>query len=103
MRVQATAEMAFWVYIIRCADGSYYTGHTDNLESRMNLHQTGAVPGYTATRRPLELAFSQRFATREEALYAELQIKGWGRRKKEALIRGDWEEITRLAKRGRKG
>ena len=91
--------MSFWVYIIQCVDGSYYTGHTDNLEQRMGEHDKGAiVSSYTYKRRPLELVFSQEFVSREEALASEQQIKGWGRKKKEAMIRGDWAEVSRLAK-----
>ncbi|MGK2942432.1 MAG: GIY-YIG nuclease family protein [Immundisolibacter sp.] len=91
--------MAFWVYILRCADASYYTGHTDNLEQRLGQHTSGAIATcYTYTRRPLQLAFSQHFATREEALTAERQIKGWSRKKKEAMMRGDWAEVSRLAR-----
>jgi putative endonuclease len=90
--------MSFWVYILRCADGSYYTGHTDNLETRMGQHDSGAIARcYTFKRRPLTLAFAQEFVTREEALGAEQQIKGWGRKKKEAMVRGDWAEVLRLA------
>jgi predicted GIY-YIG superfamily endonuclease len=91
--------MTFWVYILRCADNSYYTGHTDNLEKRIGEHDAGAIPGcYTFKRRPLELVFSQDCTTREEALAAEQQIKGWSRKKKEAMMRGDWTEVSRLAK-----
>lgn len=91
--------MAFCVYILRCADASYYTGHTDNLEQRFAQHNAGAFPTcYTFKRRPLALVFTQDFATREEALAAEQQIKGWNREKKEAMIRGDWAEVSRLAK-----
>ena len=82
--------MAFYVYILRCADGSYYTGHTDNLESRLAAHQTGQIPGYTLTRRPVQLAFVEEFPSREDALGRERQIKGWTRAKKEALIERDW-------------
>jgi predicted GIY-YIG superfamily endonuclease len=89
--------MAFWVYILRCSDSSYYTGHTDNLEKRMAEHQTGEIPCYTTTRLPIKLVFSQEFQSRAEALECERQVKGWSRAKKEALIRGDWEEIKRLA------
>lgn len=91
--------VTFWTYILRCADGSYYTGHTDNLEKRIGEHQAGACSGYTAERRPLELAWSQECATREEALAAELQIKGWSRKKKEAMMRGDWKSVSQLAKK----
>ena len=91
--------MAFWVYILHCADGSYYTGHTDNLEQRIGQHHSGAIAScYTFKRRPLELVFSQDFTTREEALTSEQQIKGWSRKKKEAMMRGDWAEVSRLAK-----
>ena len=91
--------MAFWVYILRCADNSYYTGHTDNLEKRIQQHHTGEIPScYTFKRRPLQLVFSQDFPTRVEALASEQQIKGWSRKKKEAMMRGDWAEVSRLAK-----
>ena len=96
--------MAFWVYILRCADASYYTGHTDNLEKRISEHTTGVIAScYTFKRRPVELVFSQGFPTREEALASEQQIKGWSRKKKEAMMRGDWAEVSRLAKSAHPG
>ncbi|HEU4961052.1 MAG TPA: TrmH family RNA methyltransferase [Sphingomonas sp.] len=85
--------MAFWTYILRCADGSYHVGHTDTLEMRIAQHQAGDIEGYTHTRRPVTLEWSQDFPSRIEALEAERQIKGWTRRKKEALIRGDWADL----------
>jgi predicted GIY-YIG superfamily endonuclease len=91
--------MTFWVYILRCSDASYYTGHTDNLENRIGEHQSGLAHGYTSSRLPVELAWSQECTTRDEALAAEMQIKGWGRKKKEALMRGDWNDVSRLAKK----
>ena len=97
---EATGNMSFWVYILRCADNSYYTGHTDNLEQRIAEHQACGIEGYTSTRLPVRLLFSEEFPTREEALACERQIKGWTRRKKEALMRGDWAEVSRLARRG---
>ena len=89
--------MNFFTYMLRCADGSYYVGHTENLEQRVAVHEDGSMGGYTSTRRPLILVWSDAFATREEALAAERQIKGWSRAKKEALIREDWREIQCLA------
>jgi len=89
--------MSFWVYILRCADNSYYTGHTDNLEKRIAEHQAGEVEGYTHNRRPVTLVFSEEFPSRGEALGRERQIKGWSRKKKEAMMRGDWAEVARLA------
>ncbi len=91
--------MSFYTYLLRCADGSYYVGHSDDLEARIGAHQAGALPGYTQNRRPVELLWSQDFPTRDEALGAEQQIKGWSRAKKEALVRGDWEAIRSLASR----
>ena len=89
--------MAFWVYILKCSDGSYYTGHTENIELRISQHQQGDIAGYTSTRLPVELVFSQTFPTRLEAIASECQIKGWSRAKKEAMIRGEWDEVSRLA------
>jgi putative endonuclease len=89
--------MSFWVYILRCADNSYYTGHTDNLEKRVMEHQKGDFECYTSNRLPVTLVFANEFNTREEALSRERQIKGWSRRKKEALMRDDWAEVSRLA------
>jgi len=89
--------MAFYVYILCCSDGSYYTGHTDNLEKRMVEHLSGECGGYTSTRLPVELLWSQDCTTREEALSAEQQIKGWSRKKKEAMMRGDWKSVQQIA------
>jgi putative endonuclease len=91
--------MVFWVYILRCSDGSYYAGHTDNLDNRIDEHQSGLGCSYTSSRLPIELAWSQECTTREEALAAEMQIKGWSRRKKEAMMRGNWADVAMLAKK----
>jgi predicted GIY-YIG superfamily endonuclease len=92
--------MDFYVYILRCADGSYYTGHTNDRDARVAAHHRGELKAYTSSRLPVVLVFSQEFPTREEALASERQIKGWSRQKKEAMIRGDWDEVRRLAKPG---
>jgi tRNA/rRNA methyltransferase len=70
--------MSFYTYILECADGSYYTGHTDDLEARLSAHHDGTFKGYTSRpgKRPLRLVFHQDFATRDEAFAAERQIKG---------------------------
>ena len=91
--------MAFWVCIPQCADASYYVGHTDDLHVRVAQHQSGEFQGYTKSRRPVSLVYSESFATREDAFAAERQLKGWGRKKKEALIAGDWERLRLLAQR----
>jgi tRNA/rRNA methyltransferase len=85
--------MSFFAYILRCADGTYYTGHTDELDRRIAQHESGEVQGYTFDRRPIELMWSESFGTRAEALACELQIKGWSRKKKEALIGGNWSAL----------
>jgi putative endonuclease len=90
--------MAFWAYILRCTDGRYYTGHTDNLEARLAQHQAGGFCDFTSRRRPIQLVWSQEFSTRIEALEAERRIKPWSRAKKEALIRGDWAALSYYAK-----
>ncbi|MEK7393192.1 MAG: GIY-YIG nuclease family protein [Fibrobacterota bacterium] len=91
--------MAFWVYILRCADASYYTGHTDDLELRIAQHESGAISTcYTYNRRPLKLVFTQEFFSREEAIVSEQQIKGWSRKKKEAMIQRDWAKVSKLAR-----
>ena len=88
----------FYVYILKCSDGSYYTGHTDDLDKRISKHQTGDFGGYTCSRRPVQLVYHQKFSNRDHAFAAEMKIKGWSRKKKEALIRNDWQEISRLAR-----
>ena len=89
--------MAFFVYILRCADGSYYTGHTDNIELRLAGHKSGEVPGYTQNKQPVSLVFVEEAPAREDALARERQIKGWTRAKKEALIARDWERLVALS------
>ena len=90
--------MSFWAYMLHCRGGVYYTGHTDNLPQRIAQHEAGSFPGFTADRLPVTLVWSQEFPTRIEALEAECRIKGWSRAKKMALIRGDWDRISVLAK-----
>ncbi len=90
--------MAFWCYILRCADGKYYTGHTDDLERRYAEHQTGGYSDFTSRRRPVELIWADNFTTREEALQSELRVKKWSRAKKEALAAGDWNRLGYFAK-----
>jgi tRNA/rRNA methyltransferase len=89
--------VTFWTYLLHCADRTYYTGHTDDLEKRLYQHQEGILGGYTATRRPVELVWTEAFATREEAKAAELKVKNWSRAKKEALIAKDWDRLKRAS------
>ena len=89
--------MTFWCYILRCADGRYYTGHTNDLDRRIGQHQSGGFCDFTARRQPVALIWSETFPSRLEALGAERRIKGWSRAKKEAMIAGDWALVSQLA------
>jgi putative endonuclease len=92
-------EGAF-LYIVCCSDGSYYVGTARaGLERRIAEHNSGSLGGYTATRRPVTLVFSQWFDRITDAIAAERQVKGWSRAKKEALIRGDFDGLRTLARR----
>ena len=86
-------------YVLRCSNESYYVGHTDDLEMRVLEHQVAGKCAYTVTRRPVQLVWSQEIATREGALAAELQIKNWNRAKKQALARGEFEGLSKAARK----
>ena len=88
----------FYTYLLLCADGSYYAGHTDDLDKRLGQHQAGSLGGYTSTRRPVELVWSERFQTRDDAFAFEQRLKNWSRAKKQALIAGDWASLKTAAK-----
>ena len=91
--------MVIHLYILKCADGSYYTGVTNNLERRLSEHENGDDPkSYTYNKRPVKLVFIEEFSDPHVAFAKEKQIKGWSRKKKEALIKGEWEELKRLSK-----
>ena len=92
--------MQVTIYILRCVDGSYYTGLTRrSIADRVDQHNTGEVEGYTHSRRPVELVFTETYDRILDAIARERQIKGWTRRKKEALIRYDYEGLPELASR----
>ena len=96
----AGGGMQATVYILRCADGSYYTGLTrGDAEAREWEHNNDPIDGYTARRRPVELVFQEIYDRLTDAIARERQIKGWTRAKKEALIRGDYEALPALASR----
>ena len=89
-----------YVYILKCLDGSYYTGVTSNLEQRIFQHETAFYPDcYTASRRPIELVFYAEFTDINLAIEKEKQIKKWSRAKKEALINDDYDSLPNLAKK----
>jgi putative endonuclease len=88
--------------MLRCSDSSYYGGTSRiDLEVRVAQHNAASFGGYTSSRRPVSLIFSQQFESITDAIAAERQVKGWTRAKKEALVRGDWDGLKLLARRGR--
>ncbi len=86
-----------WMYILECADGSYYTGSTNNLELRLEQHQEGEGANHTKKRLPVKLIYYEKYKRIDEAFYREKQVQGWGRKKKEALINGSPELLPKLA------
>jgi predicted GIY-YIG superfamily endonuclease len=96
--------MAYFVYILECADGSYYTGSTDDINRRLLQHQEGAESSsYTYTRRPVKLVWtSEETRYYYDSLRWERQIKGWSRAKKQALIRGEFDALHEIVKAERK-
>jgi putative endonuclease len=90
--------MKAWLYILHCADGSYYTGSTNNLSLRLAQHQAGEGSIYTRSRLPVKLVYTQEFPSKHDVFLRERQVKGWSRAKKAALIRGDFEALIKLSK-----
>ncbi len=89
------------MYILKCADDSYYTGSTHQLEKRLWEHQQGFGANYTAKRLPVSLLYFEEFQRVDEAFAREKQVQGWSRKKKEALIAQDWELLKGLSKSSR--
>ncbi len=75
-----------YTYIVRCSDGTFYTGWTNDIEKRIEAHNNGKGAKYTKTRRPVELVHLEEYDTKEEAMKREYAIKQLTRKKKEALI-----------------
>ena len=90
----------YHVYILQCSDGSYYTGITNNYRRRFQEHNEGLHPeSYTYSRRPVELVYVATFQYVYDAIAWEKQVKGWGRKKKKALIASEYEKLPELAKK----
>ena len=88
-----------WVYILECADGSYYTGSTFDLERRLAEHNEGLGANFTRDRRPVRLVFAEESESVETAFRREKQIQGWSRAKKGALIEARWDDLPKLSER----
>ncbi len=88
----------YFVYIVECTDYLYYTGVTNDVDKRLWEHNTGInLKSFTFKRRPVVLKYCQRFTDIRKAIEWEKQVKGWSRKKKEALFKEDWDEIVRLS------
>ena len=92
-------HMAYSVYILQCADGTYYVGSADNVAERVKRHNAGDGAEYTARRRPVVLMHSECLSNKAAAVQRERQIKRWSRAKKEALIAGDKNQLRELSRR----
>jgi putative endonuclease len=90
-----------WLYIVKCSDGSFYTGTTRaDVATRVSQHNAGLhSDSYTFTRRPVNLVFAEHFSSILHAIAMERRVKGWSRRKKQAMIDGRWDELPELARR----
>jgi len=86
-----------YMYILECSDGSYYTGSTKYLEKRFQQHQAGEGANHTKKRLPVKLLYYEEYQRIDEAFYREKQVQGWSRKKKEALINGEFGKLPELA------
>jgi predicted GIY-YIG superfamily endonuclease len=89
----------FWVYIVRCSDGSLYVGHTADVNERVKAHNDGRGAASIACRRPVELVYQESLHNEQDAVARERQLKRWTHIKKVALINGDLATLKALAKR----
>ncbi|NQU75804.1 MAG: GIY-YIG nuclease family protein [Planctomycetes bacterium] len=95
----SATQQQFFIYILKCADDAYYVGSTTDVPTRLESHNAGRGPRFTACRRPVTLIYSESFGTMEQARQREIQIKKWSRAKKEALIGGDRQTLHTLSRR----
>ena len=91
--------MTFFVYILKCSNGSYYVGHTEDLGKRMKVHQAGDGAYHTKINKPFKLAYSEMVDSKSLAVKREMQLKKWSKSKKEALISGDFTKLKVLCKK----
>ena len=86
------------MYILECADGSYYTGSTYDVDIRLAEHQSGEGANHTRKRLPVKLVYCEEFQDLQQAYLREKQVQGWSRRKKEALINGEFDKLVEYSK-----
>ena len=88
-----------YMYILKCSDGSYYTGSTKDLDKRILQHQSGEGANHTSKRLPVKLVYYEEFMRIDEAFFREKQVQKWSKKKKEALINGEFEDLKSLSKK----
>jgi predicted GIY-YIG superfamily endonuclease len=88
----------YYIYILRCADDSFYVGSAQDLDARVKAHNDGRGAAYTFKHRPVRLVYSESLRLEDEALARERQLKRWSHGKKESLIKGDLERLKHLSK-----
>ena len=92
------SNLTYYLYILKCSDGSYYSGSTTNIENRIKAQNQGRGASYTAKRRPVQLVYHEKFGNLDVTVKRELQIKKWSRAKKEALVFGEKKMLKKLSK-----
>ena len=90
--------MKGYMYILLCSNGRYYTGSTNNIEMRLAQHQNGEGSNFTKKHLPVKLVYLEEFQKIDDAFCREKQVQGWSRKKKEALIRGEYDKLPKLSK-----
>jgi predicted GIY-YIG superfamily endonuclease len=90
--------MKWYVYVLKCRDGSYYVGHTSDLRKRFRCHKSGTGARHTAHHEPDEIIYTETFENPEAAVARERQLKRWSRAKKESLVRGDFQRLHELSR-----
>jgi predicted GIY-YIG superfamily endonuclease len=93
--------MAHFIYLLRCADDSFYVGETSDLQTRERHHNEGRGGSYTEKRRPVHIVYAEQYSSRQDALERERQVKRWSSQKKEMLVRGDLESLSGTSQRAR--
>jgi len=94
--------MKGYMYILKCCNGQYYTGSTNDLDRRLVQHQNGEGANFTKKHLPVELVYYEEFQGIDEAFFREKQVQGWSRKKKEALINGEYDKLPDLSKNSTK-
>ena len=90
--------MTGYMYILECSDGSFYTGSTKYLDARLEQHKNGNGANYTKSKLPVKLIYFEEYDRIDYAFYREKQVQGWSRKKKLALIKGELENLPKLAR-----